>query len=119
MAHTYFGDLIVMRHFDHVWLKESWVYLFTDFKATYFEALWLQHSWSENDFVFEMFQNRDMYVQETNVYTRSIVTKHFEYSWAMFDAHTYPGGAWRIHMLRHILGDAAFWIGVQSIILFT
>jgi aminopeptidase N len=29
MAHTYFGDLIVMRHFDHVWLKESWVSLFT------------------------------------------------------------------------------------------
>jgi aminopeptidase N len=25
MAHSYFGDLIVMRHFDHVWLKESWV----------------------------------------------------------------------------------------------
>lgn len=63
-----------------------------------------------------MFQNRDMYVAETNIYTRSIVTKHFEYSWAMFDAHTYPGGAWRIHMLRNILGDTAFWNGVQSII---
>lgn len=28
--------------------------------------------------------------------------------------HTYPGGAWRIHMLRSLLGDAAFWSGVKS-----
>jgi aminopeptidase N len=31
MAHTYFGDLIVIRHFDQVWLKESW--------ATYMESV--------------------------------------------------------------------------------
>lgn len=28
--------------------------------------------------------------------------------------HTYPGGAWRIHMLRSLLGDATFWAGVQA-----
>lgn len=28
--------------------------------------------------------------------------------------HTYPGGAWRIHMLRALLGDEAFWSGVKS-----
>lgn len=31
----------------------------------------------------------------------------------MFDGHTYPGGAWRIHMLRKRLGDEAFWAGVK------
>lgn len=31
----------------------------------------------------------------------------------MFDGHTYPGGAWRIHMLRKKLGDEAFWAGVK------
>ena len=34
----------------------------------------------------------------------------------MFDSHTYPGGAWRIHMLRGILGDDAFWAGVKHYI---
>jgi aminopeptidase N len=32
----------------------------------------------------------------------------------MFDHHTYPGGAWRIHMLRKRMGDEAFWSGVQT-----
>ena len=63
-----------------------------------------------------MFQNQESYIAETSIYARNIVTKHFEYSWAMFDAHTYPGGAWRIHMLRKRLGDAAFWNGVQGIL---
>lgn len=30
LGHTYFGDLLVISHFDHAWLKESW--------ATYIEA---------------------------------------------------------------------------------
>jgi aminopeptidase N len=30
IAHTYFGDLLVIRHFEHAWLKESW--------ATYMQA---------------------------------------------------------------------------------
>lgn len=30
MGHTYFGDLLVIRHFEHAWLKESW--------ATYIES---------------------------------------------------------------------------------
>lgn len=34
----------------------------------------------------------------------------------MFDRHTYPGGAWRIHMLRKRMGDEAFWYGVQTYI---
>jgi aminopeptidase N len=35
-------------------------------------------------------------------------------SWMMFDRHLYPGGALRIHMLRHLLGERHFWSGVQS-----
>jgi len=32
MAHSFFGDMLVIRHFEHAWLKESW--------ATYIEACW-------------------------------------------------------------------------------
>ena len=28
--------------------------------------------------------------------------------------HLYPGGAWRLHMLRHLVGDDKFWAGVQD-----
>jgi aminopeptidase N len=83
MAHTYFGDLIVIRHFDHAWLKESW--------ATYFEALWLEDTWNNDEFRYEMYGNAERYFAETNKYVRPIVTNKYEYSWAMFDSHTYPG----------------------------
>jgi aminopeptidase N len=106
MAHTYFGDLVVIRHFEHVWLKESW--------ATYFEALWLQESWNQEEFEFEMYGNAERYIAETGRYSRPIVTRQYDHSWAMFDSHTYPGGGWRIHMLRCLLGDTLFWLGVQD-----
>lgn len=44
---------------------------------------------------------------------RPIVTRKYDSSWDMFDSHTYPGGAWRIHMLRQLLGEEAFWAGVK------
>jgi len=47
-------------------------------------------------------------------YARPIVTRTYNSSWMMFDAHLYPGGSWRLHMLRTLLGDAAFWRGVQA-----
>ncbi|KAI9494934.1 peptidase family M1-domain-containing protein [Zychaea mexicana] len=106
MAHTYFGDLLVIRHFEHAWLKESW--------ATYMESCWLQDNLSEDDFRFEMLTNAHGYMKECNKdYMRPIVTRMYDSSWDMFDSHTYPGGAWRIHMLRAILGDEAFWAGVK------
>jgi aminopeptidase N len=32
----------------------------------------------------------------------------------MYDRHLYPGGAARLHMLRHELGDESFWAGVRD-----
>ncbi|KAI9321445.1 peptidase family M1-domain-containing protein [Dichotomocladium elegans] len=101
MAHTYFGDMLVIRHFEHAWLKESW--------AQYMESCWLQDKKSEDDFRYGMLTNAQYYFKECSNYMRPIVTRKYDSSWDMFDSHTYPGGAWRIHMLRQLLGDDAFW----------
>lgn len=108
MGHTYFGDLLVIRHFEHAWLKESW--------ATYIESCWLQDNVSEDAFRFEMLDNATAYIKECGKYMRPIVTRKYDSSWDMFDGHTYPGGAWRLHMLRKLMGDEAFWSGVQTYI---
>ncbi|KAG2196317.1 hypothetical protein INT47_009312 [Mucor saturninus] len=108
MAHTYFGDLLVIRHFEHAWLKEGW--------ATYIETCYLQDNVSEDAFKFEMLENQSGYTSECERYMRPIVTRKYDSSWDMFDRHTYPGGAWRLHMLRSLMGDEAFWSGVQTYI---
>ncbi|KAJ3084730.1 hypothetical protein HDU99_006164 [Rhizoclosmatium hyalinum] len=106
MAHTYFGDLLTMRHFEHVWLKESW--------ATYMDFCWSEDHYSHEEARYESFLNMEGYVSETGRYYRPIVCKTYDSSWDMFDGHTYPGGAFRIHMLRQILGDETFWAAVKN-----
>ena len=45
-----------------------------------------------------------------------MVQRQYESSWTMFDMHTYPGGAWRLHMLRKVVGDGVFWSAVRKYI---
>jgi len=106
MAHSYFGDAVVCRHFEHSWLKESW--------ATYMQAIYYLENVSETEYQRELYSDRIRYQTECNSYVRPIVTRTYDHSWQLFDRHLYPGGAWRIHMLRCLLGDEVFWRGVTK-----
>jgi len=107
MAHSYFGDALVCRHFEHSWLKESW--------AVYVETVWLEETEGMDAMHFDLFTNARRYFEEADRrYARPIVTRTYNSSWDLFDAHLYPGGAWRIHMLRHLVGDDAFWAATRD-----
>jgi len=107
MAHAYFGDSVVIRHFEHAWLKESW--------AVYMETCWFEDTASREWADYTLWRNAAAYFEEVEErYARPLVTRTYDSSWRLFDMHTYPGGAWRIHMLRRMLGDAAFWAAVTD-----
>ncbi|KAJ3062333.1 hypothetical protein HK102_008803, partial [Quaeritorhiza haematococci] len=80
------------------------------------EALYLEDHYGKDDFHEMMLTNARDYIAETESYVRPMVTRTYDSSWMMFDHHTYPGGAWRIHQLRRMLGDEAFWTGVKNYI---
>ena len=106
LAHTWFGDLVVCRDYAHAWLKEGW--------ATYTETCWLAHDLGKDASDYDLYVNAHAYFGECRSrYQRPIVTRHFDSSWQMYDMHLYPGAAWRIHMLRKLLGDGVFWPAVQ------
>eukprot|EP00743_Colponemidia_sp_Colp-15_P011017 GILK01012226.1.p1 GENE.GILK01012226.1~~GILK01012226.1.p1 ORF type:complete len:869 (-),score=115.44 GILK01012226.1:273-2879(-) len=106
MAHSYFGDALVCRHFEHSWLKESW--------ATYMEYVWMEEHVGTDMSQFDLLECAHAYMQEADTkYARPIVTRRYDSSWNLFDRHLYPGGAWRIHMLRRLLGEDCFWQGVR------
>lgn len=92
MAHSFFGDHVTIRHFDHAWLKESWAtYLevrlccvcacvCTDTvharkglqykhrlsrNAKYMQSVYLQDNWSVDDFQWEMLCNARAYFKGT------------------------------------------------------
>lgn len=109
MAHSYFGDLVVIRDFCDAWLKESW--------ATYIESCWLEHAEGDDALRFNLWESLQRYIREADHrYKRPIVTRRFEISWDLFDAHLYPGGAVRLHMLRRELGDEVFWPAITDYI---
>eukprot|EP01118_Nematostelium_gracile_P010096 TRINITY_DN3449_c0_g1_i6.p1 TRINITY_DN3449_c0_g1~~TRINITY_DN3449_c0_g1_i6.p1 ORF type:complete len:290 (+),score=71.31 TRINITY_DN3449_c0_g1_i6:780-1649(+) len=107
MAHSYFGDSVGMRYFEHAWLKESW--------ATYMEACWAEDNISKDEFDYVLYLNSCDYFDECqDQYVRPIVSKNYMNSWHVFDGHLYPGGGWRLHMLRKLLGDSDFWEAVGN-----
>ena len=81
-THSYFGDALVIRHFEHVWLKESW--------ATYMQACWVNDVYGKDEGDLELIQHASRYMSETQSYVRPIVTRVYDSSWCMFDLHTYP-----------------------------
>jgi len=107
MAHAWFGDHVVCRDFAHSWLKESW--------ATYMETVWLEEQLGKDHAIYDLHGNAESYFGESDDrYRRPIVTRKFDSSWDLFDMHLYPGGAWRLHMLRRELGDSVFWSAVTE-----
>jgi aminopeptidase N len=107
MAHSYFGNTVVCRDFAHAWLKESW--------ATYMEQCWLEDKRGADWALYDYYSNAQAYFTEADErYMRPIVTRRFKSSWQMYDRHLYPGGACRLHTLRHELGDEVFWGAVRD-----
>ncbi len=107
MAHTWFGDRVVCRDFAHSWLKEGW--------ATYMECCWYEHRGGKDGLDLELWWQADTYFTEVDErYARAIVTRKYDSSFDLFDAHLYPGAALRIHMLRRKLGEEPFWGAVRD-----
>ncbi|HEU4582353.1 MAG TPA: M1 family aminopeptidase [Polyangiaceae bacterium] len=107
MAHSWFGDSVICRDFAHSWLKEGW--------ATYLESCWFEASEGPDELQVDLWNHADAYFNEVDEkYRRPIVTRKYDSSFDLFDQHLYPGAACRIHMLRKLLGEDAFWAGVRD-----
>lgn len=107
MAHSWFGDDVVCRDHSHAWLKESW--------ATYMETCWWEHRHGREAQEYDLFRCQKAYVGEVRErYARPIVTRTYDSSFDLFDMHLYPGGGFRLHMLRGLLGDETFFPAVRD-----
>lgn len=104
LAHSWFGNLVTCADFAHSFLKESF--------ATLISAEWYAHRNGNDDFQYTLINYATGAFSETAFYHRPIVTRRYDWSWSMFDSHLYSNGAWRLHMLRHKLGDEEFWKAV-------
>ena len=101
LAHQWFGDLVTCRDWGEGWLNEGF--------ATYAEYIWREHHEGRDAADLELEEWGDSYMgEDSGRYRRTIATKLFDEPIDIFDAHLYEKGGRVLHMLRHYLGDAAF-----------
>jgi aminopeptidase N len=101
LAHMWWGDLVTERAWTDVWLSESF--------ATYSEYLWTRHDKGEDEGALNLEDKKASYLEEARTdYIRPIVFDRFNQPWEVMDGHSYPKGATVLHMLRFVMGDAAF-----------
>ena len=102
LAHMWGGDLVTCRTWSHGWLNEGW--------ATQMQNEWKRHELGYEEYLYEQYGKQKSYFDEDkNRYRRPIVQNEWERGTDVFDAHLYPGAAWRYYMLKHLVGEDRWW----------
>ncbi|HEX4455257.1 MAG TPA: M1 family aminopeptidase [Kofleriaceae bacterium] len=102
LAHQWFGDLVTCRDWGEGWLNEGF--------ATYSEYLWREHHEGRDAADLELEDWGDEYFgEDSHRYRRTIATKLYDEPIDVFDRHLYEKGGRVLHILRDVLGDAAYW----------
>lgn len=102
LAHQWFGDLLVINHWAHAWVKEG--------MATYSEVLWTDHEYgAEEAAYYRLGEMRSYLSEDKRRYRRPMVTHVYREPIELYDCHIYEKGACVYHMIRTELGDELFW----------
>ncbi|MBN1446659.1 MAG: T9SS type A sorting domain-containing protein [Bacteroidetes bacterium] len=101
LMHQWFGDKVTCASFEHIWLNEGW--------ATYGESLFYEALYGFNALKADM-AAKAVYRSGT-IYVQDPETVGFG---EIFSDLTYEKASWVLHMLRHIIGDEAFFEGTRN-----
>jgi aminopeptidase N len=102
LSHMWGGDLVTCRTWSHGWLNEGW--------GTQMQNEWKRHDKGDEEYLYDQYGKQQSYFNEDkNRYRRPIVKNEWERGSDVFDAHLYPGAAWRYYMLRHLVGEERWW----------
>jgi aminopeptidase N len=109
LAHQWFGDLVVIKHWSHAWIKEG--------MASYSEVLWTDHEYGADAAAYYMLNEARSYISEdSSRYRRPIVTHIYREAIELYDRHLYEKGACVYHMIRAELGDELFFKAVHTFV---
>ncbi|MEN9277076.1 MAG: M1 family aminopeptidase [Thermostichus sp. DG_1_5_bins_95] len=109
LAHQWFGDLLVIKHWAHAWIKEG--------MATYAEVLWEEYTTGYEEAAYHRYQDQQAYLNEdSNRYRRPMVTHIYKEAIELYDCHIYQKGGCVYHMIRQQLGDTLFQKAIQTFV---
>jgi aminopeptidase N len=109
LAHQWFGDLVVIKHWSHAWIKEG--------LASYSEVFWTDYEYGADDAAYYLLgEARSYLAEDSSRYRRPIVTHVYREAIELYDRHLYEKGACVYHMIRTELGDELFWKAIQTFV---
>ncbi|MEH1849330.1 MAG: M1 family metallopeptidase [Nostoc sp.] len=109
LAHQWFGDLVVIKHWSHAWIKEG--------MASYSEVMWTEQEYSLQEAAYYRLLEARRYISEdSSRYRRPMVTHVYREAIELYDRHIYEKGSCVYHMIRAQLGDELFWQAIQTFI---
>ncbi len=105
MAHQWFGDMITMRTWPHIWLNEGF--------ATYCVALYRERNYGASAYKDEVQNHIFPGIVSTSggsVYVKDTSTVGQVFNTIL----VYRKGGAVLHMLRHVLGDSDFFKAIKA-----
>ena len=100
LAHQWFGNLVTAHSWSDVWLHESF--------ATYAYALWRERDGGDTAYAAALAS----FYQPS--YEGTILVRDTTDVSRMFTPTQFQKGAWVLHMLRHVMGDARFFAALRA-----
>ncbi|MGC8712769.1 MAG: M1 family aminopeptidase [Leptodesmis sp.] len=109
LAHQWFGDLVVIKHWSHAWIKEG--------MASYSEVMWTEQEYgAEEAAYYRLGEARNYLDEDSSRYRRPIVTHVYREAIELYDRHLYEKGACVYHMIRAELGEQLFWNAIATFV---
>lgn len=108
IAHQWFGDLVVYDNWANTALTEGF--------ATFLESVYLEEVFGLGVAQGHRISDRSAYLEEAASTRRPIIWYGYSDPVELYDAHSYPKAALVLHQLRQVMGEEAFWRGVQRYI---
>ncbi len=108
LAHQWFGDLVVIKHWSHAWIKEG--------MASYSEVMWTESEYGPEDAAYyRLLEARNYLTEDSSRYRRPIVTHVYREAIELYDRHLYEKGSCVYHMIRTELGEL-FWKAIHTFV---
>jgi aminopeptidase N len=104
LGHQWFGDLVTTKDWGNIWLNEGF--------ATFMETIWTEAHYGKDEADSDRWRAAQNWFQQRNLFAKPIVRHDFDDS-SEFDGNAYTKGGWVLYMLRHQLGDDAFYAGLK------
>src|SRR5467141_2821199 len=100
LGHQWFGDLVTCKDWGNIWLNEGF--------ATFLEFVWSESRYGKDQADYERWRAMREWFGSNTLWNKPIVRHDFDDS-SEFDENAYGKGGWVLYMLRHQLGDDAFY----------